>query len=160
MKNYYTAFVFGIVSMYTPGSWIQTATSFLMATSVLYHGKKHENYPGRFIVSFMDRTIAHSMCIRSAWEALQMIYTVRTIPYLLAYWSCLLYIFMIYYVARLSNCGGTREDWWHGSIHVVSSFGIYMLYRVQQNEGMILSFRGGGPCGRMDMNLDPPSIGV
>lgn len=136
MKNYYTSFAFGVAALWTPGSWIQTWLTCLMGTSILQHAKKHDNYRGRKVISIADHTIAHGIAFYSLWDALHVVYCTNTIPYLIAYWFCLSYMFMIYYVLRLSHCGGEREEWWHGSTHIVSSIGMYMLYRAKNEMHM------------------------
>lgn len=130
MYTYYSSFAFLAVSLLTPGSWMQPYLSVLSATSILHHAKFYQNYLGRRWVQLADRAVAHVVGFRALYEVSQVDITQNN-RYLIAFcYMCFAYSAMIYH-GRLRH----MDDWnLHKTLHVVSSLGLYALYRCTEHD--------------------------
>lgn len=127
MYTYYSSFAFLAVSLMTAGSWMQPYLSVLSATSILHHAKFYQNYPGRSIVQTLDRGMAHLVGFRALYDASHIAITEANRWYIYMCYCCFLYVAVIYH-GRLRHV----DDWpLHKSIHVVASFGLWLLYKCQ-----------------------------
>lgn len=124
MYTYYSSFAFVLVSLFTPGSWMQPYLSVLSATSILHHAKFYQNYPGRWIVKLIDRAMAHIVALRALHDATQLVITDTNRMKLYVAYFCLAYVVATYH-GRLRYV----DDWpLHKSMHVVASIGLWLLY--------------------------------
>lgn len=126
MYTYYTSFLFLLAAFRMAGSWLQTWMSIQACVSILHHAKYYDNYPGKRAVQYVDRFVAHYICIRSFKEALSVPWTQNTYPNLMVFYGCFIYIAVLYHM-RLRII----DDWpLHKTVHFAGLIGIMSLYRL------------------------------
>lgn len=126
MYTYYTSFLFLLTSFRTAGSWLQTWLAIQACVSILHHAKYYDDYPGKKMVQYIDRVVGHYIGIRSLIEALSVSWTKYTYPNLIIYYTCLMYMTIVYH-CRLR----TVDDWpLHKTFHFAGAIGILSLYRI------------------------------
>lgn len=64
-----------------------------------------------------DKILAHAICARSMWT-IPRVYSM----YVMLYWLTWFWALYVYYISGLSQ----KSDYWHASIHAVTSFGMVM----------------------------------
>lgn len=129
MYTYYSSFAFLAVSLLTAGSWMQPYLSVLSATSILHHAKFYQNYPGRRIVQWVDRGLAHLVGFRAMYDLSTTAITNANQWMIYTTYVCFFYVAMVYH-GRLRHI----DDWpLHKSIHVIGAFGLWLLYNCKDH---------------------------
>lgn len=113
---YYTALLFCAVvfTAHAVGSTHHVIISTCMlATSLLHHGKRGDQYPGKRLVTFLDLFFAHLIVFN------ELVRNVACSNDLTVY-SCVVYIVFTHLINKYAL--GGRHDV-HATIHVVGTFG-------------------------------------
>lgn len=128
MLLFYTSFLFGIVHIYglCQAHWIGPAFFCMMVLSCSnYYMQYHERYkkvPFMYTVRKIDTVYAHLLTLGTAIQA---VYTPWH-PYLYMYWSCLAWMFSIYWITNQSN-HTQHGDTWHATVHLAGTVGACSL---------------------------------
>lgn len=69
----------------------------------------------------LDKLLVHVIVVYSVWLSLSAHHVAAAS--FSAFWLCLAYIVMVYYVAGLSHLPAGRWEAWHASLHVASCVG-------------------------------------
>lgn len=127
--TYYTSLLFMLTGLaYRNGGYfLEIPLYFLAWTSAVHHAKFFEMYPGKRMVLFADRSLAHSIAIVSLKYSLQCTWNFVTMPWLCMYYACLLYTVLIYYMYLIVVHTDLHT---HATIHVSSCLGLWCLRRI------------------------------
>lgn len=122
---YFTSFGFGLVScLFKKRTWLKPALIALMGTSILHHGKSHEQYKGKGIVGVIDRTLAHAVTLGAVHEVST---HPTSIPLNVIYASCLGWITYVYKVSKRCFLPKPRGDKYHASLHGVACLALAIV---------------------------------
>ena len=150
---YYTSLLFGVVACFTKDSWIQPCMIALMGLSVINHAKVFDSYPGKRLVVYTDRALAHSIGLVSlikSREIYKNALTIYTPEGLMLSVYCPLAVYYLstgwcaytYYAKTVWMTHDMRgHDFWHGSVHACASLGIYALYIAEKACKFALSYQ-------------------
>jgi hypothetical protein len=92
----------------------------------------HSGYPCKWIF-IIDKSLAHTICI---WSMLKIRHN------LIVYWSCWAWAVGVYKVFGLSQLPSPRGDYWHATLHVMTSVGMVAAHLEPVNWFQFLSLFG------------------
>lgn len=115
--------------------WRSSVLSALAVTSVVHHLSLERDYPGRRVVSAVDRVLANGIALNSFVEAMQTPLRADNALHLTVYWFCAIWCLYVYYIGKLSHLPGTQWQIWHATVHAAATLGTLHL----------LSAKGGLP---------------
>lgn len=127
--TYHTSVFFLLTGLaYRNGGFaIEIPLYFLTWTSTLHHAKFYEMYPGKRLILYADRLLSNGIAAVSLKYALQCPWNHLTIPWLIMYYTCLLYTGLLYYLYLIHIHGALKA---HATIHISSCLGLLCLRRI------------------------------
>lgn len=122
---YYTSFLFGITSLLTTGTWMQSSFLWLMGFSILCHNNYEHNTINVY-VNLIDKVISHYIGARSFYQAITCD-NGWLHSYVVLYHLCLAYNIWLYYVRKSYKLPSPYWQRWHATLHITSCLGCYLL---------------------------------
>ena len=116
-----TSFLLLLPALASPGTWRAPWFATLAGISFARHSLYHRRHSGKAILVLADRSLAHAIAARTSLEALRL----PAGPHAAAFWSCLLYVVVVYYRVVRRRPGLQTPA--HETMHLASVAGALAL---------------------------------
>jgi hypothetical protein len=134
MLTVWSSILLGTVPFYET-DWRLPVMTVLTGTSVAHHylltlQRRPSWQP---IVATIDRAVAHATAVFGCVEATRVPWSPETLPVMLGFWMCFLWVVFVFYVVRFSDPSvrPATSRRWHASIHGATALSAIFLHYAQ-----------------------------